>query len=64
MAAQQQTEDKCLELEEKRMKLMKEVEEHRISVEERRREADQQHEMQLWMMMTQALGGAMCRNLG
>ena len=45
MAVQQHAEEKYLELEEKRMKMMKEVEDQRVSVEEKRREDDRQHEM-------------------
>ena len=36
----QYAEDRYLELKEKRMKLMKELEEHRIDMKERRQEAD------------------------
>ena len=57
VAAQECVEDRYLELEEKRMKLMMEAEEHRMGVEEERWEADRQHQMQMWMMMVQALGG-------
>ena len=59
VAAQQHAEEKYLELEGKRMKMIKEVDDQKIRVEENRREADWQHEMQLWMMLTQALGGGM-----
>ena len=52
VASQRHAEEKYLELKEKRMKMMKEVENQRIRMEENRREADRQHEMQLWMMMT------------
>ena len=56
MVAQERAENKYLEMEEKRMKLMIEAEEHRLELEERRWEAEGQHEMQMWMIMMQALG--------
>ena len=59
VAAQECAEKKYLELEEKRMKLMMEAEEHRLELEERRREAERQHEMNMWMMMMQTLGSGM-----
>ena len=40
MAAQGSVEDRYLEIEEKRMKLMMEAEEHRMEVEEKCQEAD------------------------
>ena len=51
VAAQERAENKYIELEEKRMKLMMEAEEHRLELEERCRETERQHEMQMWIMM-------------
>ena len=39
-AVQSETESKYIELEEKKLKYMKELEEHKIEIEERRCEAD------------------------
>ena len=45
-------------LEEKKLKVMQELEERRQEVEERRCEADRQHELQIWSMFMQAMGGS------
>ena len=58
VSSQRETEGKYMELEEKRLKVMQELEEHRQEVEERRREADRQHELQIWSMFMQAVGGS------
>jgi len=57
VAVQQDMEDKYVELEEKRLKFMKESEAYKIEVEERRREADRQHELQMWSMFMNVCGG-------
>ena len=58
IVCQHEVEDRYMQLEEKRLKLMKELEDHRQEVEERRQEADRQHELQMWIMMMQAMGGS------
>ena len=57
VAVQSETESKYIELEEKRLKYMKESEEHKIEIEERQREADRQHELQMWSMFMSICGG-------
>ena len=59
VAAQNHAEERYLQLEEKRMKLIMEAEEHRMERADKQQEEDRQHELQIWAMMTQALGGAM-----
>ena len=58
VSSQHETEDKYIELEEKRLKLMQELEERRQDIEEKRHERDRQHELQLWSMFMQAIGGS------
>jgi len=56
-AVQNETEKKYIELKQKRLKYMKESEEHRIEMEERWHEADRQHELQMWLMFMSECGG-------
>ena len=58
VSSQHETEDKYIELEEKQLKLMQELEERRQEIEERRHEHDCQHELQLWSMFMQTMGGS------
>lgn len=53
MESQRESEDRFLELEEKRINLEAETEKRRMEMDERRRETDRQHELQLWKMMMQ-----------
>ena len=58
VGSQHEAEEKYMQLEEKRTKLMKDLEEQRREVEEREQEADRQHELQMWSMMMQMMGGS------
>lgn len=58
VASQRETEERYIDLEEKRLKLTKELEEQRQELEERRRERDRQHELQMWSMMMNMMGSS------
>ena len=58
VASQREMEEKYVELEEKRLKLTKELEEHRQQMQERWCENDHRHELQMWNMMMQMMGGS------
>ena len=57
VTVQHETENKYIELEEKRLKYMKESEAHKMEMEEGRCEADRQHELQMWSMFMSVCGG-------
>ena len=58
VASQHETEEKYGELEEKRLKLTKELEEYRQQMQERWPESDRRHELQMWSMMMQMMGSS------
>ena len=51
MEGQKDIESRYMELEEKRMQMELELEKQRMEFEMKRREADRQHEMNMWTML-------------